>query len=92
MATAVATTINYSFPDEPIGIPGTASAFLIEKDKVPVTVNDARGRESSFSLNRNGFEFHTHTATEKEFPDDKERIEASYYPEIVALMKEKYVL
>lgn len=89
MATAVATTINYSFPNAPIGVPGTASAFLTPRDTVPVTVNDARGRESSFSLDRHGFEFHGHTASEKEFPDDKERIKASYYPEIIALMKEK---
>lgn len=91
MATAVATTIPYIFPSSDIGYPGTGSAFLAERDHVPTTVNDARGRESSFSLDRQGFEFHGHTASEKEFPDDKERIKASYYPEIVSLIKEKYV-
>lgn len=91
MATAVATTINYSIPGEDIGLPGTGSAFLTKKDPVPITVNDARGRESSFSLDRHGFEFHAHTCSEKEFPDDKEHIKATHYPEIVALLKEKSV-
>ena len=52
-----------------------------------VTVHDARGRESDFSLDTSGFQFVKYPSAEKEF-DDEERIKAVYYPEVEALLKE----
>jgi hypothetical protein len=53
----------------------------------PVTVHDVRGRDHEFTLDSNGFQFFSHTATEKDFVDD-EQVKASYYPEVAQLLKE----
>lgn len=53
----------------------------------PVTVRDVAGREAEYSLDGNGFQFHKHTSTEKEFVDD-EKIKAEYYPETEQLLKD----
>ncbi len=54
---------------------------------VPVTVNDVTGRESQYTLDGNGFQFHRHTAAEKEFLDDAQ-IKAGYYRETEQLLKD----
>jgi hypothetical protein len=53
----------------------------------PVTVRDVRGREKDFTLDRNGFQLHRHTASEKDFIDD-EKIKAGYYAETEQLLKD----
>lgn len=88
MVTAVETTFNYSFPAQEAQYPGTAGHHLRERDVVHTTVSDARGKEASFSLDRNGFEFHTFVS-EKEFSDDKEQFKAAHYPQIVVFLKKK---
>jgi hypothetical protein len=55
-----------------------------------VTVRDVRGRESEFSLDKNGFEFYRNTAKEKDFLDD-EKIKRGYYAEVEQLLKDAYV-
>lgn len=91
MAT-VATTLNYKHPDTPYEYyPGTALAYTIPRDHLPVNIHDARGKESDFTLDKNGFEFHSHTS-KAEISDDKEAVSATYYPELEALLKERWAL
>lgn len=56
----------------------------------PVTVQDIRGREGEFTLDKNGFQVHRHSANEKDFLDD-EKIKAGYYAETEQLLKDAYV-
>lgn len=56
-----------------------------------VTVHDVNGHEDDFSLDGNGFQFHSHTANEKDFLDD-EQIKQGYYKETEQLLKDVYVL
>ncbi|KAK8064987.1 methyltransferase-like protein [Apiospora hydei] len=51
-----------------------------------VRITDVTGRESSFTLDGNGFQFVKNIAEEKDFVDD-ERIKAVYYPEVETLLK-----
>jgi hypothetical protein len=60
----------------------------MERDAVPTTVNDARGREDAFSLDQNGFEFHNFKS-QSGFSDNKEEFKANHYPEVVSFLKEK---
>lgn len=53
----------------------------------PVVVKDVRGRETEFSLDRNGFKFHKHQSVEKDFVDD-EQIKSTYYKETEQLLKD----
>jgi len=52
-----------------------------------VTVNDIRGEENNYSLDKNGFQIHHHSSVEKDFVDDAQ-IKAQYYPEIEQLLKD----
>ncbi|PNS15320.1 hypothetical protein CAC42_5491 [Sphaceloma murrayae] len=56
----------------------------------PVTVQDARGHEPSFSTDTHGFSFHTvpEPSRETSFTDDAS-IEHNYYPEVSALLTQK---
>jgi len=53
----------------------------------PVRITDVTGQESSFTLDRNGFQFVKNTAEEKDFVDD-DHIKSVYYPEVEALLKD----
>ncbi|KAK8113551.1 7alpha-cephem-methoxylase P8 chain related protein [Apiospora sp. TS-2023a] len=55
-------------------------------DPRQVRVTDVTGRESSFTLDKDGFQFVKNTAQEKDFLDD-EHIKAVYYPEVEVLLK-----
>ncbi|KAK8013074.1 hypothetical protein PG991_010449 [Apiospora marii] len=55
-------------------------------DPRPVHITDVTGRESSFTLDGNGFQFVKNVAQEKDFLDD-DHIKAVYYPEVEALLK-----
>ncbi|KPI39513.1 uncharacterized protein AB675_5161 [Cyphellophora attinorum] len=87
---AVHTTLRYDSPSTPsVYYPGTASAFTINRESVPVTIQNAREHDSSeFTLDTTGFELHSHH-TRAEFPDDKEVVKQAYYPEVVDLLKAK---
>ena len=89
--TAVHTSFNYSIPGQQFGYVGTASVYQQERDVVPVTVSDARNKEDSFSLDREGFEFHTFPKT-SDFPDDREQFKATHYPEVIDFLKTKSVI
>ncbi|KAI0081647.1 hypothetical protein K474DRAFT_1635579 [Panus rudis PR-1116 ss-1] len=52
----------------------------------PVTIHDVRGRESEYTLDRNGFQFVKHQSKETEFTDHG-KIEKEYYPEVIELLK-----
>jgi hypothetical protein len=89
MATAVTTKINYAHPDGPKeNHPGTPQAYTTLRHVVPVTVNDARGHESDFSLDKQGFAFLSHeTNVDLLKTDDRDQVKAIYYPEIAELLK-----
>jgi hypothetical protein len=53
----------------------------------PVTVHDVRGREKDYTLDGNGFQYHRHTANEKDFLDD-DKIKSGYYAETEQLLKD----
>ena len=69
--------------------PGTASIYLRDRDQANVVVSDIRDRESEFSLEHHGFEFHKHASTEKDFTSD-ERVKSAVYDETIELLKKKY--
>ena len=87
------TTFNYWLPASQGGIgheyyPGTSSVYTASYDAASARVTDARGREKDFSLDRNGFEFHQYSSTEKDFIDDA-RVKDVVYKEIDELLKDK---
>ncbi|KAK7047105.1 hypothetical protein VNI00_006770 [Paramarasmius palmivorus] len=49
-------------------------------------IENVRGKEDTYSLDVNGFQFAKHASNHKEFNDDTE-IEKEYYPESVELLK-----
>lgn len=51
-----------------------------------VPIQNARGYENSFVLDRNGFQFVDHVCKEKEFVND-EKIKAEYHPEIEDMLQ-----
>ncbi|KAI0172501.1 hypothetical protein GGR52DRAFT_544864 [Hypoxylon sp. FL1284] len=53
----------------------------------PVHVTDVRGKKADYTLDGSGFQFHRHTAREKDFDDD-DHIRAVYYPETEQLLKD----
>ena len=56
-------------------------------EKLQVTVNDIRGSEESYTLDKQGFQIYNHASKEKDFVDD-EQIKAIYYPETEQLLKD----
>lgn len=64
--------------------PQTGFARVID---VPVTIRDVRGHEAEYTLDKDGFQFRSHVATEKDFLDDGQ-IKARYYPEVEQLLKD----
>ncbi|KAH8712091.1 amino acid permease-domain-containing protein [Phaeosphaeriaceae sp. PMI808] len=52
-----------------------------------VTIQDVAGKESEYTLDKNGFEIHKHTANEKDFLDDAQ-IKNGYYAETEQLLKD----
>lgn len=53
----------------------------------PVRIRDVSGRESEFTLDKNGFQIYRHTSNEKEFLDD-DQIKEAYYKETEQLLKD----
>ena len=54
-----------------------------------VVVQDIRGQEDQYTLDKNGFQIYRHTSVEKDFASD-EQIKAVYYPETEQLLKDAY--
>jgi len=88
----VKTTLNY-YKDPGDGsapLPthaGKPETYERPAEAVEVTVNDIRGKEKDFTLDRQGFQIYHHESVEKDFAD-REHIKAVYYPEIEQLLKE----
>ena len=89
----VPTTLNYYTPigtEEPyqyvLEPPEGKAPNNIGVEPHSVTINDARGREEEFSLDKSGFQFVHWPSVEKEFDDDA-RIQAQYYPEVEEILK-----
>ena len=68
--------------------PGTAHTYTRERDAFNVVISDVRGREVDFSLDQQGFEFHKHESSEKDFNSD-EIVRSVVYDEVKELLKEK---
>ena len=59
-------------------------------EPLDVVVEDIRGREDQFTLDKNGFQIYHHESKEKDFTDD-DQIKSVYYPETEQLLKDAYV-
>jgi len=70
--------------DPPPGVP----RWNGEDDPREVTIEDARGRESEFTLDRNGFQLVRAATAVRDFYDADE-IKRVYYPEVERLLKDK---
>ncbi|KAK0385935.1 hypothetical protein NLU13_7110 [Sarocladium strictum] len=94
MATAsdVETLLNYHKDNEDGSPPHPTYVDRPETYERPsevhkVLVRDVRGKENQFTLDVNGFQFHKHTAQEKDFVDDAQ-IQDGYYKETEQLLKD----
>ena len=94
----VPTTLNYYTPADPSSDespyiyvqdpPEGKAKNNIGHEPHPVVVQDVRGREHEFTLDKGGFQFVKHVSQEKEF-DDEERIKNVYYKEVEELLKKE---
>lgn len=89
----VHTTLNYYIPlgpDPPFHYvdkpPPGKPEHNIGLEAKPVVIHDARGHESEFTLDKNGFQFMKHVSQYLDF-DDKEKIQSVYYKEVEELVK-----
>ena len=69
---------------------GKPETYERPSEPLNVVVNDARGREQDYKIDKQGFEFYKHASVEKDFNDD-EHIKEVYYPEVEQLLKDAYV-
>lgn len=88
----VQATLNYHKPNEDGSPPHPVYADRPETFERPsethsVLIRDIRDQEKDFSLDKNGFQIHKNTASEKEFLDD-EQIKNGYYAEVEKLLKD----
>ena len=87
----VTATLNYYLEPEDGGDSEFAAGTVGEKRRryrpAQVLINDIRGHEDDFTLDKNGFQFVKKDCTEKTF-DNEERIKQTYYPEVVDLIRE----
>ena len=91
----VTTTLSFAIPPAD----GSKPTILVEVDpstgerqrnfdleQHEVQIENVRGREDAFSLDKNGFAFHYAPAKHKAFRDDSE-VEKEYYPEVIEHIK-----
>ena len=88
----VDTILNYHKPNEDGSPPHPTYVDRPETYERPVEphtvhITDISGRESEFTLDKNGFEVISYPAQEKDFADD-DHIKAVYYPETEQLLKD----
>ncbi|KAJ5677539.1 uncharacterized protein N7477_003172 [Penicillium maclennaniae] len=88
----VNTTLNFYKANEDGSPPsptiiGRPETFNKPSVSLPVTIHNVSGHELDHSLDGNGFQFHYHESTEKDFLDD-EKIRQQYYPETEQLLKD----
>lgn len=89
----VATTLNYW--DDP-GDGSRPTPIVIGKGRITnerphkghnFVITDVSGEEDQYTLDRHGFQYHSHESVEKDFLDDV-KITQVYYPECVQLLQE----
>ena len=88
----VETVLNYHKPNEDGSPPHPTYVDRPETYERPfephaVHITDISGRESEYTLDKNGFEVISYPAQEKDFTDDA-HIKAVYYPETEQLLKD----
>ncbi|RYP40356.1 hypothetical protein DL767_001768 [Monosporascus sp. MG133] len=88
----VDTVLNYHKPNEDGSPPQPTYVDRPETyerpvDVHPVHITDITGKESDYTLDKNGFQVVPHTAQEKDFLDD-DQVRAAYYPETEQLLKD----
>ena len=69
---------------------GKPETYEHPHEPLDVVVEDIRGREDQFTLDKNGFQIYRHASKEKEFTDD-DQVKSVYYPETEQLLKDAYV-
>lgn len=80
--------INYYPADGPkVFYPGTAGYQRRNFDTRSMPINDVRGSEHEFSLDKNGFQVVKNNWTEIGLNDSKERVESIVYPETIELLR-----
>lgn len=88
----VDTVLNY-FKDNEDGSPpqpsyvGRPETYERPSDAQPARITDITGKESEFTLDKNGFQIYPHRSTEKDFLDDAQ-IKSQYYAETEQLLKD----
>nr|ANM86433.1 hypothetical protein [Cladonia uncialis subsp. uncialis]AUW31030.1 hypothetical protein [Cladonia uncialis subsp. uncialis] len=66
---------------------GKPETYEHPHEPLDVVVEDIRGREDQFTLDKNGFQIYRHASKEKEFTDD-DQVKSVYYPETEQLLKD----
>ena len=66
---------------------GKPETYERPSEPLDVIVNDVRGQEQDYTLDKQGFEFYRHSSAEKDFEVD-EQIKQVYYPETEQLLKD----
>lgn len=86
----VQTTLNYYLDPSQGGHTsyqiGVSDYYRRKFDPHPAQIQDIRGREADFNLEKHGFQHHKHTSAEKDFDRD-EQVKRVVYPEVEQLLK-----
>ena len=90
---AVETIINYfDTSNERVFYPGTAGYQRRKFDVRPISINDLRGRENEFTLDKNGFAVLQANWSEEDVEDTSDHIKNVVFPETIDRVKQAYVL
>ncbi|KAK1226330.1 hypothetical protein PQX77_010694 [Marasmius sp. AFHP31] len=76
----------YTHINEPLDPSQPRDNWVREKHVMDIEDVRASGTEHSYTLDKNGFQYHTETAKHTSFANDEE-VEREYYPESVELIK-----
>jgi hypothetical protein len=89
---AVETVINYfDLSNDRVFYPGTAGYQRRKFDVKPTIINDLRGREDEFTLEKNGFQVLKEVWSREDVEDVPEHIKGVVFPETIAAVKRAYV-
>ena len=92
MAVAVETNINYfDLSNDRVFYPGTAGYQRRKFNTKQMTINDLRGREQDFTLDKNGFTVLKGGWSEEDVEDSPEHIKNVVFPETIEKVKQAYV-
>ena len=86
---AVSTRLNWAFAEGEEGEDiraDTTNSLKLQWDNRAVSIEDVRGREQDFTLDKQGFEFHNAPTSFKDFNND-DSIRAEYFKDVEALAK-----